>query len=220
MEISAVLVAAGKGKRLGGIDKAFIKIRGKEAILYSLDVFLSFSYVKEVIVVLNKGNMEKAKKFIDNEKVKFVLGGRTRAESVKNGVVLAKSPFVMVHDAARPFITNSLLRRITDGIEKADAVIPVLKVKPTIKQTESGFVKTTLNRENLVLVQTPQFFRREQLLRAYNKLSLDSITDEATLIEKMGGKVKVVCGMEENIKITTPFDLIILEGIIGKWNIK
>jgi metallophosphoesterase (TIGR00282 family) len=67
MEISAVLVAAGKGKRLGGIDKAFIKIRGKEAILYSLDVFLSFSYVKEVIVVLNKGNMEKAKKFIDNE---------------------------------------------------------------------------------------------------------------------------------------------------------
>ncbi len=219
MEISVVLVAAGKGKRLGGIDKSFIKIRGKEAILYSLNVFLSFPNVKEIIVVLNSENIKKARKLISDEKVKFVLGGDTRAESVKNGVMQAKLPFVMVHDAARPFITDNLLRRIADGMKETDAVIPVLKVKPTIKQVEDGFVKTTLSRESLVLVQTPQFFRREQLLKAYDGLSLNgSITDEAMLIEKMGGRIKVVNGMEENIKITTPFDLIILEGIIGKWN--
>ena len=219
MEISVVLVAAGKGKRLGGIDKSFIKIRGKEAILYSLNVFLSFPNVKEIIVVLNSENIKKARKLISDEKVKFVLGGDTRAESVKNGVMQAKLPFVMVHDAARPFITDNLLRRIADGMKETDAVIPVLKVKHTIKQVEDGFVKTTLSRESLVLVQTPQFFRREQLLKAYDGLSLNgSITDEAMLIEKMGGRIKVVNGMEENIKITTPFDLIILEGIIGKWN--
>ena len=218
MNASVVIVAAGKGKRLGGVDKAFLKIHGKEMLLYSLRVFLSISYTKEIIVVLNNGNMSRAKKIIKNEKVKFALGGDTRADSVRNGVEKATFPFVIVHDAARPFVTRELIEELVNGIGNADAAIPVLSVKPTIKEVEGGFVKKTLDRSKLVTVQTPQIFKRSRLLDAYEKTSTDDITDEATLIERIGGKVKVVKGLEENIKVTTPFDLIVLEGIIKKWN--
>ncbi len=218
MNISVVLVAAGRGERLDGTDKAFIKIRGKELVLYSLNTFLTFEPVKEVILVLNKKNLPKAKSLVKNSRVRFVLGGRTRAESVKKGVMETRNSFVMIHDAARPFITESLLERITKALSSADAVIPTLNIKPTIKETENGFVKRTLNREKLVSVQTPQLFKKELLLKAYERISLNGATDEAVLIEKIGEQIKVVKGIEENIKITTPFDLIILEGIIKKWN--
>ncbi len=218
MDISVILVAAGRGKRLGGVDKAFVKIKGREVILYSLNVFLSMSSVKEIIVVLNDSNINKARTLIKNEKVSFVLGGKTRAESVKNGVMASHFPFVLVHDAARPFIRKEFVERIVSSIGDADAVIPVLKVKPTVKYVEDGFVKETLNREKLVFVQTPQFFKKDALINAYKKVTLSGITDESMLIEKAGGRVKVTEGIEENLKITTPFDLIVLESIIKKWN--
>jgi 2-C-methyl-D-erythritol 4-phosphate cytidylyltransferase len=218
MNVCVVLVAAGKGKRLGGVDKAFLRIHGKEMLLYSLSVFLSISYVKEIIVVLNNGNISRAKRIIKNEKVRFAFGGDTRADSVRNGIEKATSSLVMVHDAARPFVTRELIEKLVSSIGNADAVIPVLSVKPTIKEVEEGFVKKTLDRSKLVTVQTPQLFKRSRLLDAYEKISTDGITDEATLIERIGGKVKVVKGLEENIKVTTPFDLIVLEGIIKKWN--
>ena len=218
MDISVILVAAGRGKRLGGVDKAFVKIKGREVILYSLNVFLSMSSVKEIIVVLNDSNINKARTLIKNEKVSFVLGGKTRAESVKNGVMASHFPFVMVHDAARPFIRKEFVERIVSSMGDADAVIPVLKVKPTVKYVEDGFVKETLNREKLVFVQTPQFFKKDALINAYKKVPLSGITDESMLIEKAGGRVKVTEGIEENLKITTPFDLIVLESIIKKWN--
>ncbi len=218
MDISVVLVAAGRGERLGGTDKAFIKIRGKELVLYSLKTFLSFEQIKEVIVVLNEENIEKAKNIVKNNKVHFVLGGKTRAESVRNGIMKSQYSFIMVHDAARPFITKDLLERIVGALSDAGAVIPVLNIKPTIKETENGIVKKTLNREKLVSVQTPQLFKKNLLLKSYNRFTLDGVTDEAMLIEKMGEQVRVVKGIEENIKITTPFDLIVLEGIIKKWN--
>ncbi len=218
MDISVILVAAGRGKRLGGVDKAFVKIKGREVILYSLNVFLSMRSVKEIIIVLNDSNINKAKVLIKNDKVRFVLGGKTRAESVKNGVMVSRFPFILVHDAARPFIRKEFVEHIISSIGDADAVIPVLKVKPTVKYVENGFVKETLNREKLVFVQTPQFFKKDALINAYEKVPLSGITDESMLIEKTGGRVKVTEGIEENLKITTPFDLIVLEGIIKKWN--
>jgi 2-C-methyl-D-erythritol 4-phosphate cytidylyltransferase len=214
MEISLVIVAAGKGVRLGGVDKAFIKIAGKEIILYSFETLSQVSQIRETIVVVNRMNIEKARKVFAGYNVQFVLGGKTRAESVKAGVLKAQSDFVMIHDAARPFVSKKLVERIISAMEDTDCVIPGLTVKPTIKVVENGFVSKTLDRSKLINVQTPQFFRRKILLEAYDKFQDFDVTDESTLIERMSKEVKVVSGEEKNIKITTPFDLILAEEII------
>ncbi len=215
MDISLIIVAAGFGRRLGGVDKAFVKIAGKEIILYSFETFEKVPQIKEKIIVVNKENVDKAKNVFRGKNVKFVFGGRLRAESVKNGVLIAKKNFVMVHDAARPFVSLPLIERIIDALKDADSVIPALKVKPTIKIVENSFVSRTLKRDTLVVVQTPQLFRKEQLLSAYEKFAdLSGITDESMLIEKLGKPVRVVEGEEKNLKITTPLDLIVAEEII------
>ena len=215
MDISLIIVAAGFGRRLGGVDKAFVKIAGKEIILYSFETFEKVSQIKEKIIVVNKENVDKAKSVFHGKNVKFVFGGRIRAESVKNGVLVAKENFVMVHDAARPFVSVPLIERIINALKGADSVIPTLKVKPTIKIVENSFVSRTLKRDTLAVVQTPQLFRKEQLLFAYEKFTdLSGITDESMLIEKLGRRVRVVEGEETNLKITTPLDLIIAKEII------
>ncbi len=217
MNVSVVIVAAGKGKRLGGVDKAFIKIKGKPILFYSVEKFLSVPEVSEIVVVVNSQNESKARAFLKNSGIRFATGGKTRAESVRNGVNETSGEFVMIHDAARPFITKSLILKLIEEIKSSDAVIPVLPVKPTIKEVENGFVKRTLPREKLFTVQTPQIFKKEKLLKAYKLVPLEGATDEAMLVERIGGTVKTVRGIEENIKITTPFDLILLKSIMEKW---
>ena len=215
MDISLIIVAAGFGRRLGGVDKAFVKIAGKEIILYSFETFEKVPQIKEKIIVVNKENANKAKSVFHGKNVKFVFGGSIRAESVKNGVLVAKENFVMVHDAARPFVSVSLIERVINALKGADSVIPTLKVKPTIKVVEDGFVFRTLKRDTLAVVQTPQLFRKEQLLSAYEKFTdLSGITDESMLIEKLGRRVRVVEGEEKNLKITTPLDLIVAREIV------
>lgn len=215
MDISLIIVAAGFGRRLGGVDKAFVKIAGKEIILYSFETFEKVPQIKEKIIVVNKENVDKAKSVFHGKNVKFVFGGSIRAESVKNGVLVAKENFVMVHDAARPFVSVSLIERVINALKGADSVIPTLKVKPTIKVVEDGFVFRTLKRDTLAVVQTPQLFRKEQLLSAYEKFTdLSGITDESMLIEKLGKRVRVVEGEEKNLKITTPLDLIVSKEIV------
>jgi len=218
--VSAVIVAAGKGKRIGGIDKSFIKLRGKPIIKYSFDCLSQHKFVKEVVVVMNKENIEKGKMFLKSAKLRIMLGGDTRAESAKKGVLQSKEAFVLIHDAVRPFITEKLLGRVFSEMNSGvDAVITGIPIKSTIKEVDSRFfVKRTIEREKLINVQTPQLFRRSALVDAYKKYNLEGITDEAMLIEIAGGKIKVVKGLEENIKITTPFDLILMEGVMQKWS--
>ncbi len=220
---SAIIVAAGRGKRMGSVDKSFIKSRGIPIIKYSFDCLYRYKYVKEIIIVMNEKNMVKGKElFRSSSNVKIVPGGDTRAESAKQGVLRAKEEFVLIHDAVRPFITRELLDEMFSAMQEGvDAVIPGTPVKSTIKKINNdSFVEETLERKKLIEVQTPELFRRNALLNAYEKCTLGGITDEAMLIENMQGKVKVVKGLEENIKITTPFDLILMEGIIKKWSKK
>ena len=219
LSASAIIVAAGRGKRMGGIDKSFIKLRGTPIIKYSFDCLYRYKYIKEIIIVMNEKNIDKGKELFKSYNVKIVLGGNTRAESAKRGVMQAREEFVLIHDAVRPFITQKLLNEIFFAIKDADAVIPGIPVKSTIKKiNDASFVEETLKRDKLVKVQTPELFKRNVLLDAYKKYPINDITDEAMLIERMQGKVKVVKGLEENIKITTPFDLILMEEIINKWN--
>ncbi len=217
MDVSVVIVAAGKGKRLGGVDKAFIKLKGKPILLYSVEKFLSVPEVFEIVVVVSSQNKSKAKTLFKNSGIRFAIGGETRAESVRNGVRKTSGKFVMIHDAARPFVTKGLILKLIEEVKFSDAVIPVLPVKPTIKEVENNYVKRTLDRGKLFAVQTPQIFKREKLIKAYESVPLEGATDEAMLIERIGGTVKTVKGIEENIKITTPFDLILLKSIMEKW---
>ncbi len=216
MEISGIIVGAGKSMRFGNSDKVFYKINNVPVIFYSLEKFLKNPLLKEVIVVLNGDNLKKGREFINLRKIKVIKGGETRAESVMEGVKTARYAFVLIHDAVRPLITDDFIQSIISEYDDSlDGVIPGLDVRYTIKEKDKrGFVKRTLPRHLLVEVQTPQLFKKSSLLKAYKKLPLDSKTDEAMLIEECGGKVKIVKGLEENIKITTPLDLFYVKGAL------
>ena len=218
MEISGIIVGAGKSRRFGSSDKVFLKIKDIPVIYYSIEQFLKSSFIKEVIVVLNEDNLKNGNEYANLKKVKVIKGGETRAESVREGVKAARYGFVLIHDAVRPLITGDFIQSIVSSYsDDIDGVIPGIDVKYTIKEKDNeNFVKRTLPRHLLVEIQTPQLFKKSSLEKVYNKFSLDNITDEAMLIEMSGGKVKIVKGLEENIKITTPLDLLFIEGALTK----
>jgi len=218
MEISGIIVGAGKSRRFGSSGKVFLKIKDIPVIYYSIEQFLKSSFIKEVIVVLNEDNLKNGNEYANLKKVKVIKGGETRAESVREGVKAARYGFVLIHDAVRPLITGDFIQSIVSSYsDDIDGVIPGIDVKYTIKEKDNeNFVKRTLPRHLLVEIQTPQLFKKSSLEKVYNKFSLDNITDEAMLIEMSGGKVKIVKGLEENIKITTPLDLLFIEGALTK----
>jgi 2-C-methyl-D-erythritol 4-phosphate cytidylyltransferase len=219
MDISAIIVGAGKSKRFGGTDKVFIEINGIPVLYYSLEKFLKNHLIKEIIVVLNEENLEKIKSFADIEKIKIVKGGETRAESVRAGVNAASYDLVLIHDAVRPIISKDFIQLIILSFDdNVDGVVPGIDVKYTIKERDDhNFVSRTISRDRLVEIQTPQLFKKSLLKGAYDKLSLNGITDEAMLVEMLGGKVKIINGLEENIKITTSLDFFLAEEVLRKW---
>ena len=219
MVISAVVVAGGKSLRTSGVDKNFFKIESKYVVEYSLEVFKSIEEISEIILVVNDNNYQLAKELEKKYSVILVKGGAARAESVKNGVVAAKNDFVLVHDGARPFIKKELVLRVIEALRDFPCVIPVVPVKPAIKEVEDGFVVRTPDRAKLFEVQTPEGFKKEKLLDLYKDVSSldDSIFDESILFERAGLRVKVVEGDEANFKITTPFDLLLSEILVKRW---
>lgn len=217
MEVSAVIVGAGKGKRMGGVSKAFLILNGEPIINYSIRVLLEVPFIKEIIVVLSKGDIKRKEKLISDKKIRYIEGGTERSLSVKNGVLEAKYPFVLIHDAVRPIISKEFVEEIINSLEDGfKGVIPGVREKNTVKFVNKNLVEKTILREGLYEIQTPQFFERKVLKEAYNKLNIDEATDESYLVELLGHKVKFVLGKEENIKITTPFDLFIAEQVIKK----
>ena len=222
MVISAVVVAGGKSVRANGVDKNFFKIESKYIVEYSLEVFKSIEEISEIILVVNDNNYQFAKELERKYSVILVRGGEVRAESVKNGVVAAKNDFVLVHDGARPFVTKNLVKRVIDGLSESPCVIPVVPVKCTIKEVENDLVGKTPDRTKLFEVQTPEGFIKKDLTRLYEMTpSLDdSIFDESILFERAEERVKVVEGDDANFKITTAFDLLLVEVLAKRWKQK
>lgn len=218
MEISAIVAAAGRGTRIGGVNKALLEIKGKPAISYCLEVFLKLEFVKEVIVVTNSETIDLAGGVFRDSRIVTIRGGEERSQSVRNGVLNSRYPFVLVHDVARPFITKDFVKKIVESFESTvKGVIPGVAVKPTIKTVRADRVIKTLSRELLREIQTPQLFEKAALEEAYQKLDIRGITDEAYLIELLGFGVKCVEGLETNIKITTKLDLEVAERLAEKW---
>jgi len=218
--ISAIILAGGKGKRMGtDISKQFIIVKGKPVLYYTLSKFLKCKAIDNIILVLPKDEIEYCVKEILEKyslKVnKIIEGGKERQESVYNGLkACVNSDVVLIHDGARPFVSE---RIIQDGIRYAweyGAAAPGVMPKDTIKTKNSeGFSTQTLNREDLVAVQTPQVFKWSTIMECHEKIKKDKIvvTDDTMVVEMYGHKVYLYEGEYNNIKVTTQEDLLIAE---------
>jgi 2-C-methyl-D-erythritol 4-phosphate cytidylyltransferase len=215
----AVIPAAGAGLRMGGkTAKQFLELEGKPILALTLEKFQVCPAIDAVILVVPPDDIEFCKRTIIEryglDKVnKVIAGGERRQDSVRLGIEAAGDEYgmVLIHDGVRPFIEAGLIERVVTAAMKDRAVIAALPAKDTAKRVgEDGFVLETCERELLWLVQTPQAFRYGDIMAAHRKAILegwDQVTDDASLIEKMGIPVKVILGSEYNIKVTTPQDL-------------
>ena len=205
-KVTVVVPAAGNGTRMNS-DKNKLLIRiGKDTIVEkTLDTFERNKYVDEIIVVTN--NDEIIRKVSKN--VAIVSGGSTRQESVYNGILNIKDDdgIVLIHDAARPYITNDVIERVIEKTYLYKACIPAVNVKDTIKMIDKEYVDATLDRSKLISVQTPQGFRLKILKEAYQLKNIKFATDDASLVERLGYPVFVVEGDYNNIKLTTIEDI-------------
>jgi len=218
MENCAIIVAAGRGKRFGGY-KQFHKYRGRHLIYYTLRAFERSRLINTVVLVVPKGMIPFSQSFVKRHgfhKVKTIVpGGKRRQDSVKNGfqAVDRSAACVVIHDGARPAVTPALLGKGIRLCRKYPAVIFGLPVTDTVKTVRGHRVLTTLDRDGIFLIQTPQFFRVNLLARAYTRVNFQrNYTDEAGLIEAAGFPVYHFLGDRKNIKITDRDDLRRLKG--------
>jgi len=201
--------------------KLLIKLNGRPVIGYCLKVFSASSAIDSIILAVPKDLRRRFAAVVRSLKlakpVKIIEGGATRCESVHNGIKAldTNTKIVMVHDGARPFLSQKLIADSITLLRKHKSVIAAVPVKSTIKKIDSGFlVKETLDRNTLWEVQTPQTFCRDLLTKAHRKAKDKTATDDACLVEELGEKVHVVMGEYLNIKITTPEDLILAGAIL------
>lgn len=212
--IALILAAAGSGARFGGsIPKQFLAWEGTPLLVRALRAFEP--HCDEAVVLVPAGWEAKAESLIRGcpfaGQVSIHPGGEHRQDSVKRGLAQLRPgvDLVMVHDAARPFVSARLIESVIQGARLHSACIPGLPVADTVKEVEAGFIHKTLDRRRLVLVQTPQGFRRDLLELAFDRAIEEGYhgTDEAVLVERLGVPVFVVPGEPENRKITWKTDL-------------
>ena len=215
---AAVLVAAGSSSRMNGDDKIFLDLCSRPIIEHSLSVFMNSGLFETTILVLSKNSINLAHDKLSDylaEGLILTTGGARRQDSVSRGLEkIQKASVVAIHDGARPCITQSILEQGLEKVEKTGAAIPVIPVIDTVKRlNDIGRVETTLPRKNYKFSQTPQFFDLDLIRKAHRKIIKD-VTDDASMIEMIGGEVEVFDGDIENLKITTSNDLVIARNIL------
>ncbi len=222
-KIAAIIVAAGSGTRMGGaVNKVFLPLGDRAVIDYTLNAVLQSERIDEIILVTRDDDINETRKHIINAKknIKIVRGGKTRQESVLNGLRETDKPdIVVIHDGARALITTEIINNCIDDCIKNKAAAAGVICKDTLKQVDNnGFIEKTLDRNKVYQIQTPQVFYYEEILWAHQKAIEEniSVTDDCALYEKYIGKVKVTKGSYGNIKITTPEDLITANNILEK----
>ncbi len=225
MKASVIIPAGGVGKRFGSqVPKQFAELGDIPLIVHTIRIFDTVEDVEAIVIPVHNEWFTFTKELIEKykcDKVKeVIIGGLERQDSVYNGLLsetVKNSEIVLVHDAVRPFASAKLVQRIINETEDFGAVIPGIPPKETVKEkTNNGLVVKTLERQKLSLIQTPQGFWTDVITSAYRKAKEASFfgTDEASLVEFIGYKVTIIDGEDENIKITTPFDLKIAELIM------
>jgi 2-C-methyl-D-erythritol 4-phosphate cytidylyltransferase len=226
MQVTAIIVGAGEGKRMGGpVPKSFLPIGGRPLVLRALDRFFLARSVEKVILVVAGTEMQRSQALMQNDlnlshrPWALQVGGATRQKSVRRGLEKLDSDceIVVIHDAARPLVSASLIDRCVDEASRVGAVVVGLPVKDTIKVvSEEHWVQATPARNSLWEIQTPQAFRKELIVQAHDRAFRQAIdaTDDSTLVEQMGKPVLIVPGETTNIKITTPEDILLAEALL------
>ena len=220
MKRYAIIVAGGKGLRMGGeLPKQFIPIEGRPVLMRTLDAFHACDASIQLILVLPHDHQaywhELCAQYQFAVPHRIADGGATRFHSVQSGLSLVDAPeaLVAVHDGVRPFMSPEVIRRCYAEAEAHGAVVPVIPVVETVRQLV-GEGSKTVARDAYRLVQTPQTFRATLLRRAYEQPYCDAFTDDASVVEALGSAVSLVDGNRENIKLTTPFDLIVAKALV------
>jgi 2-C-methyl-D-erythritol 4-phosphate cytidylyltransferase len=226
-KVTVLIPAAGMGRRMGNaVAKQFLPLGDKPMLAHTLLAFQRVTDIDEIVPILSQEDMESCLTEIIERyhitKVKtLVVGGKERQDSVANGLhkLEKDASVVMIHDGVRPFVTPEMIRESVDHARKGECVTVGVPIKDTIKEVnDQGMVRHTLERSKLWAIQTPQAFPVKILKRAYEEAFHKRIygTDDATLVERMGGKVRVIMGSYETIKITTSEDLVLAEEILKR----
>ena len=221
--VSAVVVAGGSGTRFGG-DKLMADLAGVPVLVHALRAFDRSPLINEIVLVTRKEILGEMAEFCARygiQKVtRVVSGGKTRLESSYVGVasVSPKCGVIAIHDGARPLVTQNVIENALWQANRKGAAVPAVGVRDTIKQAKDSVVYATPDRTELFAVQTPQCFQAD-LIRTALSAALDkapNITDDCMAVERLGGHIWLTEGSEENIKITTPLDLVLAEVIIQR----
>jgi len=218
-KVGAIIVAAGESRRMGGVDKVMALLGGKAILAWVIDAFQRCSSIDHIIVVVNEQNLEPCRQLVAGQgwsKVSDVcLGGRRRQDSVAAGLGrLGQCDWMVIHDGARPLITVDLIERGLEAAGETGAAVAAVPVTDTIKVVgDDRLVQETLPRHSLWAVQTPQVFRFDIITEAYRQAEAE-VTDDASLVEMLGYKVKLYLGTYDNIKVTTPDDLALAEWLL------
>lgn len=229
MKVAAIIAAGGIGKRMGAATpKQYIEILGRPIICRTLDKFKGIDGIKEVIVVVPTDYVNSFKSDIIDRydypsNWQVTSGGLHRQDSVRNGLNLVSKDcdVVLVHDGVRPFVTAGLIEKSIEAAFREGAVIVAAPVKETIKKANGDkLISGTVDRQGLWGAQTPQVFRYKILKEAMESAYRDNFmgTDEASIVERNGAKVKIIEGDSKNIKITTPDDIVLAEAIAEHWS--
>lgn len=218
---SAIIAAAGNGTRMKSeTAKQFILIDETPVLAITLAAFEKASEIDEIIIVTRETDIDAVKnlaeKFNISKLSSVVCGGETRQESISNALEAVKGDIVLIHDGARPFVTQKQINEVAASLYINDAAALGIPVTDTIKSVDGDIITGTIDRSTLVSIQTPQGFKTEIIKKAHSVAKTNglSATDDCALCEHMGIKVKVVTGSPANIKLTTPDDLMFADGIL------
>lgn len=217
---SAVVVAAGSARRMEGIDKILCPIGGVPILLQALAPFQASEQVDEIVIVTREDLMVSIGNLCSQKGItkvrRLVKGGESRTESVLAGIgeTDPQAELIAIHDGARPFLTEAILEETIAKARERGAAAPAIPLKDTVKRVQDGMAAETLDRDSLAAVQTPQIFEAGLIKGALHQARKDgvSITDDCAAVERLGFPVCLTRGSEENIKITTPADL-----MLGEW---
>ncbi|MEG2454953.1 MAG: 2-C-methyl-D-erythritol 4-phosphate cytidylyltransferase [Oscillospiraceae bacterium] len=220
---SAIVPAAGSSTRMEGQDKLLLPLSGEAVIVHTLRALQNCPMIAEIIVVTREDLLlpigDLCKAYGLDRVTKIIVGGETRAQSVRMGTLeaSAKAELIAIHDGARPLVTSAVIEETILRAIQCHAAAPAVPVKDTVKRMKDGAVVETLLREELRAVQTPQVFEASLIKAALDKALADgaALTDDCAAVERLGMPVMLTAGDDTNLKITTPADLVIAEGILA-----
>lgn len=221
--VSCIVAAGGSGSRMGANkNKLLLEIDGVPVLCHTLMALQNSDSVAEIIISAREEDIVEIARLADKfsiQKLKTIVkGGKSRAESVLSAVkeLSDECTIVMVHDGARPFVTNEIISSTINGAKKHGAAACGVKPKCTLKSVENGFISETVDREKTVEIQTPQVFSKELFMKMYSENIIADATDDCVLAERCGAKIFITDGSYKNIKITTPEDMEIAEIFIRR----